>query len=251
MAAQKDDSPFLTTGGRLRNFLGWAFVLSILMHLVLGPLIPFKATEAHDQETEKVSVTKKIKVKVPTPPPPTPTPKPTVQPKTTPPPKKQVTVPQPKLKVQPPKTTANGGSGPTENKYVPPPKGSENGVPQGNTATGEPKPASTPGPPASTPPPKPQCAVPTKDASMTNGVAPEYPEVAKEQNLGPVVVLVKITLSASASVQDASILQSSGNSAIDRAAIVAARQSSYAPAIENCQPVAGTYSFRASFDPSQ
>ena len=249
MAAKKDDSPFLTTGDRLRNFLGWAFVLSILMHVLLGPLIPFKATEAHDQETEKVSVTKKIKVKVPTPPPPTPTPKPTVQPKTTPPPKKQVTVPQPKLLVHPPKTTSVGG-GSNQNKYVPPPKGSENGVPQGTTATGAPA-AATPGPPASTPTPKPQCAVPTKDATMVNGVAPEYPEVAKEQNLGPVVVLVKITLSASASVQDASILQSSGNSAIDRAAIVAARQSSYSAAVENCQPVAGTYSFRASFDPSQ
>lgn len=85
---------------------------------------------------------------------------------------------------------------------------------------------------------------------MVNGVTPEYPEAAREANLGPVTVIVRITLSASASVLAADVLQSSGNSSIDRAALSAARQSSYSPKIENCSPVEGTYSFRANFDPS-
>ena len=246
MAAKQDGSPFLTTGERLRNFLGWAFVISIIAHVVLGPFLAIKQARVEDQQTEKVSLTKKIKVKVPTPPPPTPTPRPTEQPKTTPPPKKQVTVPQPKLKVEPPKTTSNTGAGPAQAKYVPPKTGSENGVPAGQ---GTPAPAAgTPGPPASTP--KPQCQTPFKDATMTSQVAPEYPESAKEANLGPVVVIVKLTLSPSASVLSTSIISSSGNSAIDQAALLAARQSSYSPKIEDCKPVEGSYSFRASFDPS-
>lgn len=242
----KDDSPYLTTGERVRSFLLWAFLISIGVHFLLGPLIPYKQTHAEDQQTEKVSVTKKIKVKVPTPPPPTPTPRPTEQPKTTPPPKKQETKPQPKLKVEPPKTNSNTGSGPSQNKYVPPKNGSQNGVPAGQ-GTAPPGPVATPGPPASTP--KPVCATPFKDATMVNGVTPEYPDAAREANLGPVTVIVKITLSASASVLDASVLQSSGNSSIDRAALSAARQSSYSPKIEDCKPVEGTYSFRANFDP--
>ena len=240
-------SAFLTTGESVRNFLGWAFVLSIVAHLILGPLIPYRQAHTEDQQTEKVSLTKKIKVKVPTPPPPTPTPRPTEQPKQTPPPKKQVTVPQPKLKIEPPKTSSQG-AGPTQAKYVPPKTGSQNGVPQGQ---GTPAPAAgTPGPPASTPTPKPQCAVPFKDATATSLSSPEYPESAKEANLGPVVVLVKITLSPSATVLATDIAQSSGNSAIDQAAKLAARQSSYSAKVEDCKPVAGDYIFRANFDPS-
>lgn len=247
-AVSKDKSPYMTTGETVRNFLGWAFVISIVAHVLLGPLIPFKQTHAEDQTTEKVSVTKKIKVKVPTPPPPTPTPRPTEQPKTTPPPKKVETHPQPQLKIQPPKTNSNNG-GPGQAKYVPPKNGSENGVPAGSGTS--PGPVGTVGPPASTPTPKPACADPSKEATMVNGVTPEYPDSAKEQNLGPVTVVVKITLSASASVIDASIIQSSSNNAIDRAALSAARQSSYSPKLENCAPVSGSYSFKANFDPSQ
>ncbi len=245
----KDRSPFLTNNERVRSFLGWAFVASLLAHLFLGPLIPFKEAHSEDQQTEKVSVTKKIKVKVPTPPPPTPTPKPTQQPKTTPPPKKQEQHPQPKLKVEPPKTHSNGGAGPSEAKYNVK-SGSQAGVPQGN-GTPAPGPAGTVGPPARPPtPPPPKCGTPFKDATLVSASQPEYPESAKEAGLGPVVVIVRIDLSASASVLSASVLQSSGNSAIDQAALRAARQSSYSAKVENCTPVQGSYSFRANFDPS-
>ncbi|MDP9018778.1 MAG: TonB family protein [Candidatus Eremiobacteraeota bacterium] len=256
MAVNKDNqnrdkkaaaSPFLTTGESVRNFLGWAFIISVVAHLLLGPLVPWKQAHTADQDVEKVSMSKKVKVKVPTPPPPTPTPRPTQQPKETPPPKKQEQHPQPKLKVEPPKTS-NGGAGPGEAKYVPPKGGSQNGVPQGSGSS--PAPAGTVGPPASTPTPKPQCATPFKDATPVNLVSPEYPESAKEANIGPAVVIVKITLSASASVLDASVISSSGNSALDRAAISAAKQSSYSPKVVDCAPVTGDYSFRANFDPS-
>ena len=85
---------------------------------------------------------------------------------------------------------------------------------------------------------------------MVNIAPAEYPESAREANLGPVVVIVKITLSPTASITDASILQSSGNAQIDNSALRAAHQSSYSPKIDNCTPVSGSYTFRANFDPS-
>ncbi|MBV8727567.1 MAG: TonB family protein [Candidatus Eremiobacteraeota bacterium] len=247
MARFAGASPFLTTGERVRNFLGWAFVISIVVHLVFGPLIPFKQTHTEEQQVEKVSLMKKTKVKVPTPPPPTPTPKPTEPPKSTPQPKPQQK--QQQLKVNLVHQHATTGAGPSEPAYTAPKSGSQNGVPgpQGTPGTGS-APAKVAAP---TPTPKPACADPYREATMTNGVAPEYPEAAKEQGLGAVTVLVKITLSPGASVESASVLQSSGNMSIDQAAMVAARQSSYAPKLVDCKPVEGTYSFRASFDPSQ
>lgn len=242
-------SPFLTTGERVRNFLGWAFVISLVGHLVLGPLIPFKQTHTEEQQVEKVSVMKKTKVKVPTPPPPTPTPKPTEPPKSTPQPKPKQQ--QPQLKVNVPKTHNATGANQSEPAYTAPKSGSENGAPQG---TGTAAPAGTgqvAHQAAPTPTPKPACAEPYREATMTNGVSPEYPESAKEQGLGPVTVIVKITLSPAASVEGSSVLQSSGNMAIDQAALLAARQSSYAPKLTDCKPVEGTYSFRANFDPGQ
>jgi len=242
-------SPYLTTGERVRNFLGWAFVISIVGHLVFGPLIPFKQTHTEEQQVEKVSVMKKTKVKVPTPPPPTPTPKPTEPPKSTPQPKPQQQKPQLKLNVV--KTHSTTGSGPTERAYTAPANGSSNGAPNGVGTAAPAGNGQVAHVAAPTPTPKPACADPYREATMTNGVAPEYPQAAKDQGLGPVVVLVKITLSPSASVENASVLQSSGNMSVDQAALVAARQSSYAPKLSDCKPVEGTYSFRASFDPSQ
>lgn len=243
------DSPYLTTGERVRNFLGWAFVISILGHVILGPLVPFKQSHADEQQVEKVSLVKKVKVKVPTPPPPTPTPKPTVPPKSTPPPKPVPHQVQPQLKVNLVHQKSSSNNSTTSQSYVAPKTGSQNGVPSGQ-ATAAPAGAGTPAAKAAATP-KPACPDPYREATMTNGVAPEYPEAAKQQGLGAVTVLVRITLSPGASVMNASILQSSGNMSIDQSAMVAARQSSYAPKLVNCQPVEGTYSFRASFDPSQ
>ena len=248
MARFGGTSPFLTTGERVRSFLAWAFVLSLVGHMVLGPLIPFKQTHAEEQQVEKVSVMKKTKVKVPTPPPPTPTPKPTEPPKSTPQPKPKQQ--QQQLKVNLVHQHSTTGANQSEPAYTAPKNGSENGAPQGQSTAG-----AGIGPiakqAAPTPTPKPACADPFREATMTNGVSPEYPESAKEQGLGPVTVIVKITLSPSASVDSSSVLQSSGNMAIDQAALLAARQSSYAPKLSDCKPVEGTYSFRANFDPGQ
>jgi periplasmic protein TonB len=244
--ANNNNSPFITTGERVRSFIGWAFVISILVHFFVMPLFPRLNQHHEQQEVEKVSVTKKIVVKVPTPPPPTPTPPPpTPPPKSTPPPKQQAPQPKP-LKVNVPKTTSNNTSSTSnESKYVAPKSGSEEGVP-GGTGTAAPGPVSTL-PPGT---PKPACKTPYQDATVVQQAQPEYPDSAREQGLGEVQVAVKVTIGPSGSLENATISQSAGNMALDQAALAAARQSTYAPKIVNCEPVTGDYLFRVTFDPN-
>jgi protein TonB len=232
----------------IRNFLGWAFVISIGLHLIIGPFLgQFKQSGPEDKEVEKVSVTKKIKVVVPTPPP-KPTPPPTPPPHSTPPPVKMTAPPQTKkLKLNVPHTHSNGP--PQQAAYVAPPVGDENGNPNGNSNKGPAVPAQappgTPAPP--TPTPKPACAQPHLDASAIHSVEPEYPEMAKEQ--GAVgVTQVEVSLTETGAVADAKVYKSSGNKLLDQAAIAAARQSTFSPEVDNCVKVAGDYLFRAQFD---
>jgi TonB family protein len=240
----KDHSPFITTGERVANFMGWAFVISIALHFALGPLLPRLNQHTEEQTVEKVSVTKKIQVKVPTPPPPTPTPPP---PKSTPPPKpQQQQQQQPKLKLNVPKTTSHSNTTSTETKYVPPPKGNEQGVPQGTVASAPPAPVST-APPGT---PKPACKTPYQDATVVNQVTPEYPDQARDLGLGEVQVAVEVTIGPQGNLIDAKIAQTANNMSMDQAALAAARQSTYAPKIVNCQPTTGTYLFRVTFDPN-
>jgi protein TonB len=245
--ANNNNSPFITTGERVRSFMLWAFAISIAVHFVVMPLFPRLNQHHEDQTVEKVSVTKKIIVKVPTPPPPTPTPPPpTPQPKSTPPPKQQQQ-PQPKLKVNVPKTTSNSSStSSTESKYVAPKSGSEQGAPsgQGTAPPAPPAPAAPPGTP------KPACKTPFQDATVVQQAQPEYPDSAREQGLGEVQVAVRVTIGPSGSLVNATISQSAGNMALDQAALAAARQSTYAPKIVNCQPEQGDYLFRVTFDPN-
>jgi len=237
----------ITGSGRTRSFLLWAFLISVLIHFILAPIFPHLKSANQQQEVEKVSVTKKIIVKVPTPPPPTPTPKPTTQPIT----QKQVTHPQPQLKIHPPKLTSKG-SGAGVPKYHPPQPGSEQRNPNGQS-TPPPAPPSTPGPPASTPPPTPappKCKTPYQDATVVQQVTPDYPESARELGLGEVTVQVEVTISPSGSLQSAKLYSQSGNMALDQAALSAAKQSTYAPKVVNCDPIEGTYLFKVTFDPN-
>lgn len=240
----KDNSPYITTGERVANFMGWAFVISIVAHLFLAPILPSMKHQEEQQTVEKVSVTKKIQVKPPTPPPPTPTPPP---PKQTPPPKpQQPQQQQVKLKLNVPKTTSKSNTSSSVAKYVPPPVGSEKGVPQGTVASAPPAPVSTV-PPGT---PKPACKTPYQDATVVDQAQPEYPDAARELGLGEVQVAVTVTIGPSGNLIDAKIAQSAGNMSLDQAALAAARQSTYAPKIVDCQPTTGSYYFKVTFDPN-
>ena len=56
-----------------------------------------------------------------------------------------------------------------------------------------------------------------------------------------------VTIGPTGNLINATVTQSANNTAIDQAALRAARESQYAPKIVNCQPTTGTYSFRADF----
>jgi protein TonB len=240
----KDNSPFITTGERVANFMGWAFVISIVLHFFLVPILPSMKQHTEEQTVEKVSVTKKITVKPPTPPPPTPTPPP---PKQTPPPKPQPQhQQQTRIKLNVPHTTSHSSNAAPETKYVPPPKGSEEGVPQGTVASAPPAPVST-APPGT---PKPACKTPYQDATVVNQAQPEYPDAARDLGLGEVQVAVTVTIGPDGNLIDAKVSQSAGNMSLDQAALAAARQSTYAPKIVNCQPTTGSYYFKVTFDPN-
>ena len=224
-------------------FLVWALAVSAGVHLFFGVIYPYANARISEQETEKVTLTKKTKVVVPTP---RPTIPPTPPPKSTPPPQ------TPKLKLNVVKTTSNTGSGPgpVEKKYVPPPVGVPEGQPTG-FSTAAPAPTSGPATaaptvPPPTPTPHPACAVPNKDATMTRAVEPDFPDIARQQ--GAVgVAQIKVTLSASGAVEGVTVYKSAGNAALDQSALAAARASSYAPEVDNCGPVGGSYLFRADF----
>jgi TonB family protein len=256
MSQQRPETPAPVNvpAGKARSFILWAFLISILLHFIVLPFFGLKAQENQKEQTEKVSLSKKIKVVVPTPPPPTPTPPPpTPPPKSTPPPVKQTNPPPvQRLKLNVPKTTSKGPG--TENKYVAPDKGSEDAVPNGNADVGKPgpvtsappaTPAPTPEPP--TPTPKPECANPNADAAIKGSpVEPDYPDIAREQGATG-VTQVKVTLDASGNVTDASVYKSAGNPALDQSAIKAAKATAYIPETVNCVKTAGSYIFRAEF----
>jgi TonB family protein len=86
------------------------------------------------------------------------------------------------------------------------------------------------------------------EATVTNAAYPEYPNSASRQ-YGPVTALVRVTIGTNGTVLAASIYTSTGSADLDRAALRAARASTYAPKLVNCRPVTGTYIFRAEFKP--
>lgn len=58
---------------------------------------------------------------------------------------------------------------------------------------------------------------------------------------------VRVTLDASGTVQKALVVESSGNEALDLAAVSMARAARYSPALHECKPVAADYTFSVRF----
>jgi TonB family protein len=117
------------------------------------------------------------------------------------------------------------------------PPGPLEGVPTAPPATSE---------PLQTPPPA--CAKPEVLAHVINAVEPEIPETARALGQATGVVNVRVDLRESGSVLGVAVAKSAGNGALDAAALDAARHSTYAAAIEDCRPQAGSYLFRVEFD---
>ncbi|HEY4441362.1 MAG TPA: energy transducer TonB [Candidatus Elarobacter sp.] len=251
MATSPNPTPPVSNADRAKNFLLYGFLISIALHLILGPLVQFRdVTQTQEEPPQKVTV-----MKVPTPPPtppPTPTPKPTLPPtpppKATPPPKQTPAPQQPKIKINTAKTESKTNNGPTENanKYT---TGNTQGIPQGQgTAAPSTAPPATPAPAPPTPKPTPTpqaCARPNVPAGTDQAVEPEMPPLAQQQGItGDVQVVV--SLNASDQVTKVSV-RSSPSAVLNNAALSAARQSKFHTEVQNCQKIAADYIFVVTF----
>jgi protein TonB len=247
--ANNSPTPPVYTSERAKNFLAYGFAISIVLHALVGPLLPHEKTHVEEDQPQKVTV-----VRVPTPPPtppPTPTPHPTLPPtpppKSTPPPNTPAPQ-QPRIKINTQKTESKSNTGPSEatNKYT---TGNTQGIPQGQgTAAPVVAPANTPAPAPPTPQPTrtPQsCAHPSVPASTIHAVEPDTPSLAQQQGIQGTVQVV-VSLNESSRVT-ATRVQSSPSAILNNAAVSAARQSTFQTEIRDCKPIAADYIFSVEF----
>jgi periplasmic protein TonB len=209
------------------RFLLWALAISAALHFAAAGImrtIPSVAA-APEQPAMHIVV---AHLTTPAPPPPTPTPAPQPIRRVRPARASRAVA---KVAVAVPKTHPPAAIG-AEPPHVAP---SGNGVAQ-NLAQGEPTAPPTP--------PKPSCSQPFAAARTIEAVMPSTPDDAAGVTG---TAEVQVTLDAAGRVTDARIYRSTDDLRLDRAAVIAARTSRYAPAIADCTPTGGTYLFRVDF----
>jgi TonB family protein len=232
---------------RAKNFLLYGFVISLALHLILGPFFKAPHTQAEEETPQKVQISK-IPTPPPTPPPtptPKPTPPPTPPPKETPPPKQTPSPKQPAIKINTLKTKSDHSST-TEvaNTHV---QGNTQGIPQGE-GTGPPVPSAPPATAAPPPPPTPKplsCARPNVQPGTDRAVEPDMPAMAQQMGITGDVT-VDISLDENNHIVAATV-ESSPSKILNSAAITAAKQSTFHTEIKDCKPVAATYRFVVTF----
>lgn len=94
------------------------------------------------------------------------------------------------------------------------------------------------------------CARPNMDADVLDQARPDYPQEEANIGVGEVQVTIAVNLDAGGKITSATITKPSGSMPLDQAALTSARKSTYLPAVKNCTPVAGSYIYRVTFDPS-
>lgn len=224
---------FISTGERIRNYLGIGLLLSLTLNAFVTPLYPNLTSPNTYVKPDVFSIVHPARISTP---PAEPTPPPPQQPK----PSTHATN---QHAVTPPKT-APAISGVAEPPHVMPSGGGPSGI---LSAQGPGDATDTTAGPATT---GPLCSNPNEDARVLEPMSPMYPDSARDLGLGKVTVLVQVTIDAQGRLLDTKIFQSSNNAAIDQSALRAARQTTYAPRIANCAPAEGTYIFHADFEPN-
>ena len=223
---------FISSGERIRNYLGLGLLLSLMLNAFVAPLYPNLTTPYAYVKPDVFSISRAPRMRTPPPKPP-------------PPPLHKMTARANAAKappVIPPKI--QGTSGPAEPAYVRQPNGGagvfpgSGGIAPTSDATSD---AATTAP---------ACSNPNAEASVLDSISPSYPDSARDLGLGTTSVFVQVTIDAEGRLVDARIYRSSNNAAIDQSALRAARESRYAPKIVNCAPVEGTYLFHADFEPN-
>ena len=86
---------------------------------------------------------------------------------------------------------------------------------------------------------------PSQEAHMVKAAMLEVP--GSERRFYPARVTLSLHIGPDGKPMRISVIRSSGNDVIDRAAITAASLSTYSPKIDNCVAVEGDYAYRATF----
>jgi protein TonB len=209
-----------------RRFFIWALGISLVLHaLVATEVRPYHAEARDSLEPFRLYIERHPPVHTP---PPMPTPVPVHAPRTI------AAAAQP-YAAHP---VLRNAPRPVASEAPPAPRiGPTSGVPGPGPGTGsaQPDPTETP---------RPACSQPDVEAKAVDTVNAEMPEGAAGAT-GTAQVLVR--LRSSGAVDGVSIYRSTGNAFLDRAALVAARQSTYAPEIRACEAVGGSYLFTVDF----
>lgn len=241
------------------RILAIALGASVAIHLAALPFLRVAATARPAPLPKIISISYASTPRPVAPPPSTPKP----LPRFTPPPLVRAT--QPPLAslprhadaIAPPHARAvsqnssrEGGARAVARGAGPPARDPQSGPP----GTGYHSPAEPPGDP-SVPSPssdataaatEPACPGKAHDARVVDAVTPERPAIAAEEGaLGR--VQVRVDLAPTGAVISASVYVSSGNAALDGAAVEAARRSTYEAAGDGCRAIAGSYVFTVDY----
>jgi TonB family protein len=91
------------------------------------------------------------------------------------------------------------------------------------------------------------CGVPNVQASTAYAAPADRPDIATAMHLGG-TTLVQVDIDENGNLLSAEVAKSSGAGVLDRAALEAARNSKFRPAVLNCTATAGSYVFEVDFD---
>lgn len=111
--------------------------------------------------------------------------------------------------------------------------------------TGTPDTGGTVNQPGESATPRPSCSTPDVEAKTVVAISPDAPVAAS--GFGDALAMIKVDLDAQGNVTGVSVYKSTGSPELDRAAMAAARESSYAPEERDCKPVSGSYLFKVEF----
>ncbi len=200
---------------RVPRLLLVAFALSLLAHVivafVLHPPVPTPESQAEVVSIQHRPATIAL-TRPPTPPPPRP---------------KQTPAPHPASSAPP--ARKGPGNAPTS--------GGAGATPVPVVATATPQPVATAAP----------CAHADIAAAVVSTPGP--PEIAPETRASATngIARVAVQLDPGGQVTGTSVAQSTGNSSLDLVAVGMARDVRYTPALRDCKPVAGVYTFSVKF----
>lgn len=202
---------------RSRQFLILAFAVSLLLHVILASGFRWPDLLRQQDQVEIVHIqhlSRTVVQHAATPRPPTPAPPNSPAPTTAP--------------AKHPSRTISGPGGAGSGAATPAPA---------QTA------APTPIPVASAAP----CTKGDVPVAVTQSpAAPEIPAAARGAATNG-IARVRVTLDAAGAVQKALVVESTGNAALDLAAVSMARAAQYSPALHDCKPVAADYTFSVRF----